>query len=116
MNKLNNVVYQKLLLQAQEAKAREMKKLAGAVLNGLGPTSAEERSDYSSVELKEDVYNGLWKLAFNVVGYHDLESADIEKLDKAIAFATDNFVKEIEQALDIEGKIGPNEPKLPGQS
>jgi hypothetical protein len=116
MNKLNPVVYQKLLLQAQEAKAREMKKLAGAVLNGLGPTAVEDKAAYSSTELKEDVYNGLWKLAFNVVGYHDLESADIEKLDRAIAFATDNFVKDIEQALEVEGKIGPNEPKLPGQS
>lgn len=116
MNKLNPIVYQKILLQAQEAKIREMKKLAGAVLNGLGPTAAEEKITYSSTELKEDIYNGLWKLAFNVVGYHDLESADIEKLNNAIAFATDNFVRDIEQALDVEGKIGPNEPKLPGQS
>lgn len=116
MNKLNPIIYQKILLQAQEAKFRDMKKLAGAVLGSLGPTPAEEKIVYSSVELKEDIYNGLWKLAFAVVGYHDLDSADIEKLDKAIAFATDNFVKDIEQALDVEGKVGPNEPKLPGQS
>lgn len=116
MSKLNSIVYQKLLLQAQEAKVRDMKKLAGAVLNSLGSMPAEEVTSYSSVELKDDVYNGLWKLAFNVVGYHDLTSADIEKLDRVISFATDGFVKDVEQALDVEGKIGPNEPKLPGQS
>jgi len=115
MNKLNSVVYQKLLLQAEEAKVRDMKKLAIAVLNGLGTVSDEEKTVYSSTELKEDIYNGLWKLAFNVIGYHDLESADIEKLNNAVAFATNNFVKDIEQALDVEGKIGPNEAKLPGQ-
>ncbi len=116
MIKLNAVVYQKILLQAQEAKLRDMKKLANAVLNGVGSTPPENTSVYSSIELKEDVYNGLWKLAFDVVGYHDLESADIEKLDDVIAIATDNFVKEIECALNVDGKIGPKEPKLPGQS
>lgn len=116
MNKLNPIVYQKILLQAQEAKLRDMKKLAGAVLGGLAPAPAEEKITYSFTDLKENVYNGLWKLAFDVVGYHDLNTADIEKLDKAIVYATDNFVKEIEHALEVEGKIGPNEPKLPGQS
>jgi len=116
MNKLNSVVYHKILLQAQEAKLRNMKKLANAVLSGLGPTPAEEITTYSSKELKEDIYNGLWKLAFNIVGYHDLESADIEKLNAAVAYAAENFVKEVEHALDVDGKVGPNEPKLPGQS
>ena len=115
MNKLNSVVYQKIVLQAQEAKLREMRKLASAVLNGLGPNPAEDKIVYSARDLKEDIYQGLWKLAFNVIGYHDLDSADIEKLDKAVAYAVDNFVKDIEHALDVEGKIGPNEPKLIGQ-
>lgn len=116
MNKLNGVIYQKLLLQAQEAKLREMKKLSNAILSGLGPTSAEEKVTYSSKDLEEDVYKGLWKLAFDVIGYHDLESADIEKIDKIISFASENFIKEVEKVLDVDGKIGPNEPKLPGQS
>lgn len=116
MNKLNSIIYEKIVLQAQEAKLREMKKLASAVLNGLGPVPADEKVAYSSRDLREDVYQGLWKLAFNVIGYHDLESADIEKLDKAVAYAVENFVKDIEHALEVDGKIGPNEPKLPGQS
>ena len=115
MNKLNSVVYQKIVLQAQEAKLREMRKLASAVLNGLGPNPAEDKIVYSARDLKEDIYQGLWKLAFNVIGYHDLDSADIEKLDKAVAYAVDNFVKVIEHAMDVESKIGPNELKLISQ-
>lgn len=117
MKKINPIVLQKILLQAEEAEFRDMKKLASAVTDGLQSSSSEtEESDcFSESELKDNVYNGLWKLAFEVIGYHYLDSVDIEKIDKVIIYASNKFVREVEQVLDVEGKIGPNEPKLIGQ-
>lgn len=116
MDKINKTLYGKILLQADEAKIRGMKKLAAAVLNGLGPVSREdEKFSYSSKDLNTDIYNGLWKLSLNILGYHDLESVDIEKLDAVIQKAASEFVDNIENSLDLENQIGPNEDVLPGQ-
>lgn len=116
MKKLNTVIYQKLLLQAKEAEFLGMEKLSSAVVEGIG-SYARDNSEffYSESELKEDVYKGLWKLAFNVVNYHDLESVDVEKLDAVIALACNSFIKEIEKTVEKLNEIGPNEPKLVGE-
>ena len=116
MTKLNNTVYQKILLQTQEAQVRELKKLASAVLNGLGSLPRDEENfSYSFQELRTDIYNGLWKLAFDVVGYHDLESTDIQKVDETICVLANKFIKEMETVLEVNDKVGPNEPKLMGE-
>jgi len=115
--KLNPIIYKKILLQANEAKFQGLTKLASAVLGGVGavPKEDEEEMIYSSKNLKEDLYNGLWKLAFNVVGYHDLDTLDIEKLDSIIRSASEQFLNNIEGVSGVYGKIGAMEPDLPGQ-
>jgi uncharacterized protein HemY len=117
MKKLNSVVYEKLILQAEEAKEQNMNKLAGAILGSLTAVPEKELITYAAGELNNDIYHGLWALATNVIKYYDLESVDAEKVNEAIEVLAEKFVSEIEFSLGIEtGTIGPLEPKLPGES
>jgi hypothetical protein len=117
MKKLNQTVYEKLILQAEEAKEQNMTKLANAILGSLTSTPETESSLYSVADLNRDVYQDLWKVATNVLKYHDLESVDAEKVNEVIEVFANKFVNELEHALSIpEGTVGPLEPKLPGES
>ena len=87
MKKLNSVVYQKLLLQAEEAKDREMVKL------------------------------DLWKAATCILKYYDIKSADAEKLHEALEVVASKLIEEVEHSLSVKHtQVGPLEPKVPGQS
>ena len=115
MKKLNKVIYNKLLLQAEEAKEFELKKIANGVINAIGSFPRDEIESFSEKELKQDIYDGLWKLAMNVISYHDLESADIMKINASIEDISGRFINELETTLGVVGKIGPQEPKVFGQ-
>lgn len=117
MKKLNEVIYKKLVLQAEEAKELGLNKLGNAVLSSVGatPREVEEKITVTAEEMKEKIYTNLWKAAMEVLVYHDLESADIQKLDDTIAYLTDKFVLEVQGTLDVED-IGKLEPKLPGET
>ena len=53
MKKLNSTIYNKLLLQAEEAKDLEMKKLASGILEAIGSFSSDEQEEFSYEDLKE---------------------------------------------------------------
>lgn len=110
--KLNKVIYNKLILQAEEAKEIGLNKLASAILNSVGPSYREEDI---SMKLSENVYNNLWKIALDVINYHDLESVDIQKVDEVITSLAENVIDQLEITLDKKDIIGKLEPKLPGQ-
>lgn len=117
MAKINSAIYNKLLLQAQEAKHQGMDKIASGVMDAIGPYPEDEITTYASQELEDDVHRGLWKLATCILKYHDVTSVDAEKLDEVIESIASKFVDEVEISLGIEGsRIGPLEPKLPGES
>lgn len=117
MKKLNSVIYNKLLLQAEEAKDQGLEKLAHAVLGALTANPEDEITTYSSGELNNDIYRGLWVLSTAIIKYHDLKSADVEKLNETIETFAEKFVFDLEAALGVqEGTIGPLESRLPGQS
>lgn len=117
MKNLNPVVYEKLILQAEEAKEQNMPKLATAILGSLTSSPEQELTTYASGELNNDIYRGLWKLATNVIKYYDLESVDAEKVNEVIEVLAKKFISEVEFSLGVEaGTIGPLEPKLPGES
>jgi hypothetical protein len=116
MKKLNSVVYHKLLLQAQEAKTQNLTKLASGILGAMAPIPEDERVQYDRQQLHNDIYDGLWKLASNVIKYYDVESADVSKIHDRLEALADKFVEEMEQSLGVEDVIaGPFEPALPGQ-
>ena len=117
MKKLNSVVYKKLILQAEEAKNQYMVKLASGLLNALGPVPEDDKTNYNFNELQEDVYQGLWKLAACVIKYHDLQSADAEKIHEVLEALASKLITEVEQSVNVDNtKIGPLETKVPGET
>lgn len=116
--KLNKIAYNKLVLQAQEAKELGLTELADAVLNSVGATPREEDAPhtYSSEELNQDIHRQLWKIAMYLGEYHDLFSLDIQRIDEVIKWATENLRKDLENSMGVTNVIGPLEPKLPGES
>lgn len=117
MKKLNPVVYQKLLLQAEEAKDRDMVKLANGILNSIGPTPEEETVTYDYEQLEDDVYHDLWKAATCILKYYDVRSADAEKIHEALEVVASKLIEEVEHSLSLKHtQVGPLEPKVPGQS
>lgn len=115
MKKLNSVIYEKMILQAEEAKEQNMTKLATAILGSLTSSPEDEIITYSSGELNNDIYKGLWKLSANVIKYHDLQSVDVEKINETIEILAEKFIENLEISLGVEkGTIGAIEGKLPG--
>lgn len=115
MKKLNEIVYRRLLLQAEEAKEVGLHKLAGAVLSSIGPVPEDENSSYSYGELQKDIHEGMWKLAANVMKYHDVNSVDIERVDEVLETFANNLIASVEETLGAD-LIGPLDPKVPGES
>lgn len=115
MKKLNPVMYNKLLLQAEEAKELGMTKLASSILEAIGPYPEESPEEYSYAQLQEDMHRGLWKLASQLMVYYDVTSADAEVLDKVIVAWASKMTEELEQTLNISDIKGPREPLLPGE-
>lgn len=116
MRKLNSVVYEKLLLQAEEAKDRDMTKLASGVVNALGAMPEDEIVTYNFNELQNEVYDGLWKMAACVIKYHDLQSVDAEKVHDVLESFASKLIEEVEQSLSVDNtQIGVLESIVPGE-
>jgi hypothetical protein len=114
MKKLNNVLFAKLQLQAEEAEEQGMIKLASNIKEAL--SSDEEVNTYSFEELKEDLETDLWKAASNVLKYYDLETVDAEKLDYCVKSLAQNFItKLLVHGFEVKSAFGPLEPKVPGE-
>jgi hypothetical protein len=117
MKKVNAVVYHKLLIQAQEAKIQNLEKLADAILGAVGALPEDEPVHYNYEQLKDDIYQDMWKLAMNVIKYHDIESADAGRINDRLEVFADKFLDEIESALNVGHVIaGPLESALPGET
>lgn len=117
MKKLNSIVYNKLLVQASEAKEQGITKLADNIYNAVGSHAEEDKSEYSYGQLNEDIHKEMWKLATNVINYYGLESVSCEKLDEVLESLANKFVSELEKSLNVDGIIvGPNEQPVPGET
>lgn len=116
MKKLNSIIYNKLFIQAQEAKTQGLDKLASGIMSALGPVPEDENVQYDFHQVKSEVYDGMWKLATHIIKYYDVESADAGKLHNSLEALADRFVEELEKSLGVEDVIvGPLEPALPGE-
>ena len=115
-NKLNSTIYDKLILQANEAKEQGLTKIAAGILGAVGSVPEDEQVSYAYDELKEDLYEGMWKSAANVLKYYDLNSVDAGKLSDTLESLAERFLDEVEKTLDIgDNQVGPLEEKVPGQ-
>lgn len=118
MNKLSNATYQRLVAQAQEARELHQTELAEQVLGAVGATPREEGEDFvfSYAEMQNEVSKSLWKVAMEVISYHDAKKADIQKLSIVIEELTEGVIVSMEKVLNASNKIGANEEELPGVS
>lgn len=116
MKNLKDVIYNKILIQAEEARELGFDKLAEDVLSVMGPISRtdDEQITYSSAEISKDVHQKLWKIAMDYIKFHDVDSVDIQKIDETLKDLGKTISKNIENALGTSN-IGKIEPKLPGQ-
>ena len=63
------------------------------------------------------MYQDLWKAATCVLKYHDVHSADAEKIHEALETVASKLIEEIEHSLSVKHtQLGPLESKVPGQS
>ena len=116
MKKLNETIYNKLLLQLEEAKAQGLTKLAEGILGAVGDSPSQTDETYSYAELSDDIHKDLWKLATKVAYYNDLKSIDVEKVDATIVNFASKLLDELERALGTDSVvISPLEPKVPGE-
>ncbi len=115
MRKLNSVIYNKLLAQAEEAKDQGHTKLANSIHVCIGAYPENEVTEYEYSQLEEDLKMEMWKAAANVINYYGVESVDAEKMDEALTACANKMLTELEQVLGIENKFGPFEPKVLGQ-
>lgn len=114
--KLNKTIYNKLLLQAEEAREQGMEKLAHSILNSIGSYPEEGPSSYSYLDLKEEIHNDLWKIATKMASYYDLDSTDAIAINTAIESIASNMIEDLENTLGVQDKVtGPKEPLLPGE-
>ncbi len=115
MAKLNKIAYNRLLLQAEEAKDQGMVALAEAIMFAIQAPDMQENK-YSYDDLNRDIYQGLWELASKVAKYYDVEDVRVEKISKVIDSLVSTFIEDLEDALEVEDVKGPKEPKLLGES
>lgn len=115
MKKLSSVMYNKLFLQAEEAKEQGMPKLANSILEAIGPYPADEVEDYTFAEMENDFHKGLWKLASQLMAYYGVQSADAERVDAIVVAHAEKMIDELENEFKLFGSIGVSEPLLPGE-
>jgi len=114
MKKLGTVLYNKLMLQAQEAEYQDKGILSLHIKEAIGDESDDSLDTYAQDELSDDVHQGLWKLATCVLRYYNVDSVDAEKINSVIESMASQFVEEVESVLDTQ-LVNTNEPLLPGE-
>ena len=112
MKKLGENLYNRLSLQAEEAKTLGMESLGEAIEQAIEVESDDQK--YSYAELSEEISKDLWKIATRMMAYYDLDSIDAGKLHQELLFSQARLVRELEKVLEVNG-IGVSEPKLPGE-
>ena len=115
MKKLSANVYNRLVLQAQEAKNQNLDKLSNGILQCVGPFPEENNEEFSQDQLKEAIYNSLWKIATDVINYYDLQTPDALKIDRTLETLSDKVLDEIKKTLEVKKAFGPKEPKVLGE-
>lgn len=115
--KLNSVIYNKLILQAEEAKNQGLEKLADNVISSMDsfPREDGEIVTISNNELSSEIDKKLWSIAMDYIKYHDLQSVDIQKVAEFVKEMSEKIGSTINSTLQINSNIGPLEPKLAGQ-
>lgn len=104
MNKINKILYNKLLLQAQEARDQNLSKLSDGIFNCIGsyPADAEDKKEkFSYTDLNSEVYKILWKICGQVMRYYNVNAVNAEKMHQILEDLTEEVIENIEENIDI---------------
>lgn len=115
MKKFNEIIFNKLTVVAEEAKSQGYELLSSSIKETLEPGFETKKQTYSYAELKDNVYSNLWKIAQQIMIYHDVTTIDVERVDETLHSLANKIVEAIEPELPIEHALGPLEPLVPGQ-
>jgi len=117
MKRLNSVIYNKLMVQAEEAKIQGMEKLAHNILGAICGSPDDEAIQYSIGEMQEEVHHELWKLASHILKYYDTKNVDALKLNGVIESLANRFIEDVGGVIHVDAVIaGPFEPPVPGET
>lgn len=112
---MNKVLYNKLLLQAMEAKERGMVKLAESITDAVHLN--DNLNEYSYSQLQDDIHKDMWKIASRLLTYYDINGVNVEKLDESLESWATKLVDDLEVTLNIDHLVkSPMEPKVPGEN
>jgi len=102
----------RLQLTAEEAEFQGMTKLASAITESL---STETKSS-SYDDLQDHIHKDLWKVATKLLSYYDLDSIDVEFLDKTLVSWASKISDDLEKALGVSHIVKvSSEEKVPGE-
>jgi len=111
---LNEILKNKLLLQAEEAREQGMIKLGQAIVNAVDESSTDEKYSYS--QMNDEVHSDLWKVAARLMKYYNLYSIDAEQIDKVVLAWSNKLIEDLELSLGVDEVISsPTDIKLPGE-
>ncbi len=111
---LNEVLKNKLLLQAEEAQEQGMTKLGQAIVNAVDQSSIDEKYSYS--QMSDEIHSDLWKVAARLMKYYNLYSVNAEQIDKVVLAWSNKLVEDLELSLGVDEVIGSStDVKLPGE-
>jgi hypothetical protein len=115
MIKLSEVIYNKIVVQAEEAELLGFTDLSKNINQAVKEANviSDNSYQYSRKELSEDVKCNIWKSALAVIGYHNLNSIDVGRLSEVIDDMADKVSDAIEEKLNVKNQLGPMD-KLPG--
>ena len=112
---MNETIYYKLQLQADEARYQGMVKLAEVIEETIG-SSPVEVTEYSCDQMNNDIYKDLWSIATKLMVYHNIDNVDIDQVNKSLVSWAERIIDDIEKTLEINNNVkGPLENKLPGE-
>ncbi len=111
--KINKKLYDRLVLQAEEAEKLGMNKIASNVLETAEPFLENESIEYSYADLENDISKDIWKMATRLFNYYQINNIDIKEFNKIVEASAETLLDELEDALDVkEQLIGATEPKV----
>lgn len=111
---LNEVLKNKLFLQAEEAHEQGMTKLGQAIISAVDDLSVDEKYSYS--QMNDEIHSDLWKVAARLMKYYNLHSVDAEQIDKVVLSWSNKLVEDLELSLGVDDVVGgTTDIELPGE-
>lgn len=87
-------LYNKILLQTEEAKTFGLSKLASNIEESISNVK-----DVSFTDLDNLVEKNLWNIALNLISYNEVESVDILKLEEVLDELKEIIISNIENSI-----------------